>query len=49
MRFASFQSGGFITVIVVNQLESKLAKCTSVQWIADLALGHIKLKVLIKS
>ena len=32
MRFASFQSGGFITVIVVNPPESKLAKRTSVQW-----------------
>ena len=30
MRFASFQSGGFITVIVVNPLERKQAKRTSV-------------------
>ena len=28
--FASFFSGGFITAIVVNPLERKLAKCTSV-------------------
>ena len=31
MRFASFLSGGFITVIVVNPPEKKLAKRTSVQ------------------
>ena len=30
MGFASFLSGGFITVIVVNPPEKKLAKCTSV-------------------
>ena len=30
MRFASFLSGGFITAIVVNPLEKKLAKRTSV-------------------
>ena len=30
VRFASFMSGGFITVIVVNPPESKLAKRTSV-------------------
>ena len=32
VRFASFLSGGFITAIVVNPPESKLAKRTSVQW-----------------
>ena len=31
VRFANFQSGGFITVIVVNPPESKLAKRISVQ------------------
>ena len=31
VRFASFLSGGFITANVVNPLERKLAKCTSVQ------------------
>ena len=31
VRFASFFSGGFITAIVVNPSERKLAKCTSVQ------------------
>ena len=31
MRFASFLSGGFITAIVVNPPERKLAKRTSVQ------------------
>ena len=30
VRFASFLSGGFITAIVVNPPESKLAKRTSV-------------------
>ena len=30
--FASFLSGGFITAIVVNPPERKLAKRTSVQW-----------------
>ena len=32
VQFASFQSGGFITVIVVNPPESNLAKHTYVQW-----------------
>jgi hypothetical protein len=32
VRFASFLSGGFITAIVVNPSERKLAKRTSVQW-----------------
>ena len=32
VRFASFLSGGFITDIVVNPPERKLAKHTSVQW-----------------
>ena len=31
MHFASFLSGGFITAIVVNSLELKLVKSTSVQ------------------
>ena len=31
--FASFLSDGFITAIVVNSLERKLAKRTSVQWV----------------
>ena len=31
VKFASFQSGAFVTVIVVNPPESKLAKRTSVQ------------------
>ena len=31
VRFASFLSGGFITAIVVNPPERKLAKRTSVQ------------------
>jgi hypothetical protein len=32
VHFASFLSGGFITAIVVNPPERKLAKRTSVQW-----------------
>ena len=32
VRFASFLSGGFINVIVVNPPENKLTKLTSVQW-----------------
>ena len=31
VRFASFLFGGFITAIVVNPPEKKLAKCTYVQ------------------
>ena len=30
VRFASFLSGGFITVAVINPPESKLEKCTYV-------------------
>ena len=43
VRFASFLSGEFITVIVVNPPERKLAKCTSVDW---LKLKWISSKVL---
>ena len=32
VRFAKFLSGGFITAIVVNLRERKLAKRISVQW-----------------
>ena len=32
MRFASFFCGEFITAIVINPLERKLAKRTSMQW-----------------
>ena len=39
MRFASFLSGGFITAIVVNSPERKLAKCTYVHCIAYLYTG----------
>ena len=31
VRFASFLSGGFTTMAVINRPEMKLAKCTSVQ------------------
>ena len=33
VHFATFHSGGFITVIVSNSQERKLTKCTSVQWL----------------
>ena len=36
MRFASFLSGGFITAIVVNPPERKLAKRTSVRCLENL-------------
>ena len=32
VRFASFLSGGFATIAVINPPERKLAKCTSVQF-----------------
>ena len=32
VRFASFLSGGFTTMIVINPPEKKLAKRTSGQW-----------------
>ena len=35
VHFASLFSGGFITAIVVNPPERKLAKRTSVQWAKD--------------
>ena len=40
VRFASFLSGGFITAIVVNPLERKLAKRTSVHWSFDNLGSH---------
>ena len=33
MRFASFLSGGFTTMAVINPPERKLAKRTSVDWV----------------
>jgi hypothetical protein len=35
VRFDSFLSGGFITAIVVNPPERKLAKSTSVHWMNE--------------
>ena len=35
VRFASFLSGGFTTMAVINSPEKKLAKRTSVQWKMD--------------
>ena len=42
--FASFLSGGFITAIVVNPPESKLAKRTSVHWVAATLKGLCEFK-----
>ena len=36
VRFASFFSGGFTTMIVINPPERKLAKRTSVHWFKNL-------------
>ena len=38
-RFVSFLSSGFITAVVVNHPERKLAKHTSVQWLKYIAKG----------
>ena len=35
VRFASFLSGGFTTMAVINPPERKLAKCTSVGWLEN--------------
>ena len=43
MRFASFLSSGFITVIVVNPTERKLAIHTSVQWFKLVAINVMKI------
>jgi len=45
MRFSSFFSGGFITAIVVNPPERKLAKRTSVQSVA----GKTKCTIVVVS
>ena len=36
MHFASFLSGGFTTMAVINPPEKKLAKRTSVHWVRNL-------------
>ena len=43
VHFASFLSGGFITAIVINPPERKLAKRTSVRWRALLLCNLISL------
>ena len=55
MRLASFLSGGFITAIVVNPPERKLAKRTSVQWKVRTIFGnrmlfklHIVSRIIVK-
>ena len=45
VRFASFLSGGFTTMSVINPQEKKLAKRISVQYGGLLCLLHEKLKV----
>ena len=39
VRFGSFLSGGFTTIAVINPLEMKLTKQTSVQWLKK-PFGH---------
>ena len=48
MLFASFFSCGFITAIIVNPSERKLAKCNSLQWtIFPKVIGlHERIKIL---
>ena len=46
VRFASFLSGEFITVIVVNPPERKLAKRTSVHCTVTTEVNTVKLQVL---
>ena len=41
VRFASFLSGGFITAIVVNPPERKLATRTSVQCVSCYESGYV--------
>ena len=41
VRFASFLSGGFTTMAVINPPERKLAKRTSVQWLIKSQSGKI--------
>ena len=38
-RFASFLSGGFTTMAVMNPTERKLAKRTSLQWDEIISVG----------
>ena len=45
VRFASLLSSGFITAIVVNLPERKLAKRTSVQCIFSFALAYFSLEL----
>ena len=39
VRFASFLSGGFTTIAVINPPERKLSKRTSVHWLAKLKVN----------
>ena len=51
MRFASFLSGGFTTMAVMNSLERKQSKPTSVHWfsqslVTGLAIGLVIVSVI---
>ena len=41
VRFGSLLSSGFITAIVVNLPERKMAKCTSVRWLSGLKRHYL--------
>ena len=41
MRFASFLSGGFTTMKVMNPPEKKLEKCTSVHCSSTMTITHL--------
>ena len=45
VHFASFHSGGFTTIAVINRPERKLAKRPSVQWCVDRVLWLVKIKI----
>ena len=52
VRFASFLSGGFTTVAVINPQEEKLAKRTSVEWEVFLIFAlyfHIAVVIIFKN
>ena len=48
MHFASFLSGGFTNMAVINSLERKLAKHISVQWCAGRKTNVLALIVIQK-
>ena len=44
MHFASFLSGGFTTMAVINPTEKKLANPTSVRWLRSSSLASSRTK-----